>query len=127
MKNGIISRPVHVPPNQVRGNRSSDSPFFTAKPCQHKNGRRVKGCEPNPVIRDEIECCYNEQRRRHLGDDQRPWLTRKFLCETHLNKSAWIDSLEQAELAANKQKRIATSVYRKDVYSRNNQNGVKAF
>ena len=74
-----------------------------------------------------IEHCNHEQHRRHLAGDQSPWLTRKFLCETHRNKSAWINSLEQAEVAANKQRRIAIFVYRKDIYSRSAQNGVKVF
>ena len=49
-------------------------------------------------LRDEIECCYNEQSRRHLGDDQGPWLPPKILYETHRNKSALGESVEQADL-----------------------------
>src|SRR5262249_22052917 len=98
VENGITSRPVDVPPNQARGNRSSDSPFPAAKPSQPKDGHRVKQSEPDRVIRDEIDCRYNEQRRRHLGDDQGRWLSRKVLCEIHLNKFAWCGFVEQADL-----------------------------
>ena len=73
-------------------------PFFTAKPRQHKDRHRVKGCERDLVIRDEIEGCYYEQRRRDLGDDQGSWLSSKILFEIHLNKSAWGRSVEQADL-----------------------------
>ena len=69
-------------------------------------------------LRDEIECCYNEQLRRHLGDDQGPWLPPKILCETRSKQVRLGESVEQAEFAANEERRIAISVYRKDIYSR---------
>ena len=43
---------------------------------------KIKASRWYVPLRDEIECCYNEQLRRHLGDDQGPWLTPKILCET---------------------------------------------
>ena len=100
MENRITIRPVDVPPSQTRGRRSIDSPFFTAKPRQHKDGPRVNGQEPDLVTRDEIERCYYEQRRHHLTGYQGSWLPREALCETHRNKSGWIKCEEQAELAA---------------------------
>ncbi len=100
VENGITGRPVVVPPNQARGSCSGDSPLLTAKPRQHKDGPRVSGQKPDLTTRDEIERCHYKQRRRHLPDYQGSWLPCKALCETHRNKSSWIDCEEQAELAA---------------------------
>jgi hypothetical protein len=54
-------------------------------------------------------------------------LSSKTLCKTHRNKSAWGESVEQADLPRINKDALRSLSYRKDTYSRSAQNGVKAF